>query len=74
MYFFLLAGSLTIYILTTISIRKMSKRDTWTQTEELAYSDSFTQTEFMEICSPPVSEYSDPFDIDFDFLKSKIEY
>ena len=70
MYFFLLAGSISIYILTTISIRKMSKRDTWTQTEELTYSDSFTQTACMDICSPPVSEYSDPFDIDLDFFKS----
>ena len=70
MYFYLLACTVTLYMLTRHHRRKNSS----TQTEESIVKDNFTQTDFMDIFTPPPSDFSDPFDIDYNFFKSKSEY
>ena len=74
MYLFLLAGSVTIYMLTTLSLRRVHTKNSCTQTEETLVKDIFTQTEFMDICSSTPSDFSDPFDIDMDFFKANKEF
>ena len=69
MFFFLIAGITTICLLA--KHRKPRMRNSWTQTEAICIDKSTQTSTLMDVCSPPTSDFFDPFDIDYNFFLPK---